>query len=295
MGLSSVAVRLALSSRPDDDRAPQIAGSLLSVLQRMGQEVHLESHLAERLGLGPGCDRATLAERVDLAIVLGGDGTQLSACRAFAPRGVPIWGVNLGRLGFLTDIGPELAPVVLPRILTGEFEVEERMMLLGEVIRADGTILGPFTAANDLVVNKGALAQVVRIETRVDDRFVSSYLADGIILGTPTGSTAYGLAVGGPILMPETELILVAPICPHILTNRPLIVRGESRVDAAIVETRGEVFLTIDGQEGFALVRGDTVRARRSPHRARLVRSSSRDFFAVLRSKLGWGGLPPQP
>lgn len=285
-------MRVALSSRPEDDRAPALARDLIALLERQGQEVRLEDHLARALGRGDGSTRSALADDTDLAIVLGGDGTQLAACRSFAPRGVPIWGINLGRLGFLTDVGPEQVQETLPRILTGAFTVEERMMLLGEVVRADGTIEGPFPAANDLVVNKGALAQVVRIETRVDDRFVSSYLADGIILGTPTGSTAYGLAVGGPILMPETELILVAPICPHILTNRPLIVRGESRVEAAIVETRGEVFLTIDGQEGFALHRGDTVRARRSPHRARLVRTSSRDFFGVLRSKLGWGASP---
>jgi NAD+ kinase len=283
-------VRVVIFARPRDDRAARAARDARDLLLARGAEVFFDPDLAELTGLDGGVPRAELAERADLAVALGGDGTQLAACRLFSPRGVPVFGVNLGRLGFLTDVGPDQMLPVLERVLRGEFEVEERLMLSGEVVREDGTVLGPYDATNDLVVNKGALAQIVRIETRVDGAFVSSYLADGIIFATPTGSTAYGLAVGGPIVTPDADVVLIAPICPHVLTNRPIIVPGGRTVEARIVETRGEVYLTIDGQEGFELRRGDRLRARRSPHRARLVRAGSADFFAVLRRKMSWGG-----
>ncbi len=283
-------MRIALFARPKDERAARAARDAREFLEARGAEVVFDADLAESAGMGPGLPRAELPGRADLAIALGGDGTQLSACRLFSPQSVPILGVNLGRLGFLTDVGADQMLPILDRVLRGEFTVEERIMLTGEVLRADGSILGPYDAMNDLVINKGALAQIVRIETRVDGHFVSSYLADGIIFATPTGSTAYGLAVGGPIVTPDADVVLIAPICPHMLTNRPIIVPAGRTVEAGITEARGEVFLTIDGQEGFVLQSGDRLRARRSPHRARLVRAGSPDFFAVLRRKMGWGG-----
>jgi len=258
-------------------------------LGERGHTVAVDHRSAEAAGLPVGYDRdgGTVAG-VELAVALGGDGTQLEAQRLFAAAKVPVFGVNLGRLGFLTDTEPDGMLDALEAVLDGNCQVEERMMLMGEVHRGD-TVLGPVHAFNDLVVNKGALAQVVRLETTVDDDFVSSYLADGLIFSTPTGSTAYGLAAGGPIIQPNTDVMLVAPICPHILTNRPLIVSGGATVDCVVAEARGEVFLTIDGQEGFPLIPGDRLRVVRSPHRARLMRSHGHDFFQVLRTKMRWG------
>jgi NAD+ kinase len=173
-------------------------------------------------------------------------------------------------------------------VLKGDSEIEERMMLTAEVWR-DGEVVAKSHALNDVVINKGALAQVIYLELRVGGSFVSSYRADGMIVSTPTGSTAYGLAAGGPIVEPSTDVILVAPICPHILTNRPLIISSDSDVECILLETRGEVYLTIDGQEGVPLEPQDRVRVARSPHVARLVHASSRDFYEILRTKMGWG------
>jgi NAD+ kinase len=259
-------------------------------LEEHGHTVVIDERTAALGGFQPAAPIDALAEGADLAIVLGGDGTQLYAARLFAHHDLPIYGINLGRLGFLTDTDPEHGLVGLAKVLAGDYSVEQRIMLSGELHRADGAVLGPYRALNDFVINKGALAQVVRLATEVDGRFVSSYLADGIIVSTPTGSTAYGLAVGGPIVVPTTEVILVAPICPHILTNRPLVVAADSHINVQLVEARDDCYLTIDGQEGVRLQPGDTLRVRRSRSSAQLVRAESPDFFSILRTKLRWGG-----
>ena len=272
------------------DRAVDAVRSLQSFLEEHGHSVVVDERTADIGGFTPSASMEGLPEGADLAIVLGGDGTLLYAARQFAPHDLPIYGINLGRLGFLTDTDPENWLVGLTRVLEGDYTVEQRIMLSGILRRPDGTVLGPYRALNDFVINKGALAQVVRLSTHVDDRFVSSYLADGIIVSTPTGSTAYGLAVGGPIIVPTTEVMLVAPICPHILTNRPLVVAADSTIDVRLVEARDDCYLTIDGQEGVRLQPGDTLQVRRSTKSARLVRTDSADFFAILRTKLRWGG-----
>lgn len=282
-------MRIAILAKPGSEPAAIKAAELVEYLEAQGHEIALDAETATAAGLPGGLARESLGDGTDLAVVLGGDGTLLLGARVFSPSGVPIFGVNMGRLGFLTDTGPERMFVVLDQVLAGEHTVEERLMLSAEVVRADGTVEGPFEAFNDIVVNKGALAQVIRIETRVDGYFVSSYLADGIILSTPTGSTAYGLAVGGPIIVPTTDVFLVAPICPHMLTNRPLVIPADSMVDVRIAESRGDVFLTIDGQEGFPLFPGDRIRAGRAAHKARLAKLASQDFFSILHTKMGWG------
>lgn len=272
------------------ESAIDAARELHAWLTERGHEVIASFDLARLLGLPHGVAREQLPHGADLAVSLGGDGTLLQAARVFSSHGVAIFGVNLGRLGFLTDTDAEHMLDGLDRVLRGEYAVEERMMLSAQVHR-HSQVLGPREAFNDIVVNKGALAQVVRIETRVDGRFVSSYLADGIIVATPTGSTAYGLSVGGPIIEPGTAVLLVAPICPHILTNRPLVISDRSVVECIVVEGAGDVFLTIDGQEGFPLESGDRIRVQRSAHRARLVHVGQHDFFDILRRKMGWGGV----
>jgi NAD+ kinase len=283
-------VRVAILAKHQEPRAVEAARQVQDWLLERGHDVRMDALSAADPDGATVQPRAGLADGAELAIVLGGDGTLLLASRLFSPKAVPIFGVNMGRLGFLTDTDAERLWGVLPRVLAGEYRLEERMMLSGEVLREGQRVAGPLVALNDLVVNKGALAQVVRVETRVDGRFVSSYLADGIIAATPTGSTAYGLAVGGPIVVPEAEVILVAPICPHILTNRPLILPADVELEVKLAEARGEVYLTIDGQEGCPMQAGDLLRVWRSPHRARIVHAESTDFFGILRTKLGWGG-----
>lgn len=281
-------MHVAILAKEYSDRAAAAARSVHGWLSDRGHEVSVDEHVAGTTGLVPAVARDDIADGPELAVVLGGDGTLLLGARVFSPSGVPILGFNLGRLGFLTDTDSEHMLDVLESFFSGDYDVDERLMLEGEVLRGE-IVLGPASALNDIVVNKGALAQVIRLETRVNDQLVSSYLADGIIFATPTGSTAYGLAVGGPIVAPNTEVMLVAPICPHLLTNRPLVLSAGSIVDCIVAEARGEVYLTIDGQEGFPLLPGDRIRVRAAAHRARLVKVRSRDFFDILRTKMGWG------
>lgn len=283
-------MRIAILAKPKSERAATTAADLAESLRARGHETVLEETAAALAGVPGGVPRTELGDDADLAIVLGGDGTLLLGARTFGPAKVPIFGVNMGRLGFLTDVGVDEMQEALEQVLAGEHAVEERLMLSCSIERADGTSEGPFLAFNDIVVNKGALAQVIRLENHVDGNFVSNYLADGLILSSPTGSTAYGLAVGGPIIVPTTEVMLLAPICPHMLTNRPIIVPATSEVECRLVEARGEVYLTIDGQEGFKLYPGDRVVSCRSVHKARLVKVASQDFFSILRTKMGWGG-----
>lgn len=280
---------VSILAKANDARARQAAVDVHALVLAEGHELRVDPATASAMGLSGGVVLDQLAAGADVAVVLGGDGTLLRAARLFGPAAVPIFGVNLGRLGFLTDTGPDDMLEVLARVLRGDYQVQERMMLSGEIHRGEKRVHGPFLALNDIVINKGALAQVVRLETKVDDRLVSNYLADGIIFSTPTGSTAYGLAAGGPIVEPCTEVILVAPICPHILTNRPLVISGESTVECTLLVSREDVFVTIDGQEGFPLLRGDRIRVQRSERGARLVQCASRDFYDILRTKMGWG------
>jgi NAD+ kinase len=285
------AMRVAILAKARDDRAEAVAREVVTWLQDAGHEVALEASLASRVQIPGGIARDELAQRAEMAVALGGDGTMLQAARTFSSAGVPILGVNVGRLGFLTDTGPEGMLDVLASVFAGDYAIQERLMLTGEVHRAGQVVGGPFAALNDIVVNKGELAQVVRLESWVDGSFVSEYNADGLIFSTPTGSTAYGLAAGGPIIVPSSQVILVAPICPHILTNRPLVIPGDSIASCVVIESRGEVLVTIDGQEGFPLQAGDKVSVRRSEHNARLIQTASGDFFDVLRTKMGWGSL----
>ena len=282
-------MRVAILCQITRERALEAARKVQRWLLDHGHDVAVTEEMGVSLGLEGAATTDQLAAGTGLCVALGGDGTLLKAARLFSRYEVPILGVNLGHLGFLTDTGPERMLEVLERVVSGDYTVEERLMLSARVHRR-GKVIGPRLAFNDIVLNKGALAQVIRLETRVNDRFVSSYRADGIIVATPTGSTAYGLAAGGPIIEPTTDVLLVAPICPHILTNRPLIISAGSAVDCILVEERGDVFLTIDGQEGFPLESGDRVRVTRAPDRARLVHCESQDFFDILRRKMGWGG-----
>jgi NAD+ kinase len=236
--------------------------------------------------------KSALAAEVGMVVVLGGDGTLLGMAKSIAEAGskIPILGVNFGSLGFLTEVTlPELYPS-LDAALSGQAHVEERMMLRSAVIRG-GKTFSEHVVVNDAVITKAALARMIDLSVWVGDELVTRVRADGLIVATPTGSTAYNLAVGGPIVQPSVDALLLTPIAPHTLTNRPVVVPGAAvvRVRPAI-EARDDVFVTFDGQAGFQLEPGDEVTARRADEPLRLIRSTTRGYFEVLRTKLKWGG-----
>ena len=225
----------------------------------------------------------------DIIVAIGGDGTLLNIIH-YMKRSIPILGVNAGGLGFLTATTPREALGVLEDVLKGNYEVSERMMLTARIIKRDKSS-EDFTALNDVVITKNALSRIMKLELFIKERPVTSYMCDGLIISTPTGSTAHSLAAGGPIVYPEIDAFVVLPICPHTLSNRPLVVPGDSVVGARIgpgSESR-EVFVTIDGQEGIGLERSDFVEVRKKRIKAKLIRSPKRDYFKVLTEKLEWG------
>jgi len=264
---------------------------LCTFLHGRGLAVLLEEATAEFMD--PACAEsrplATLGKEIDLALVVGGDGTMLHVARELAPHGVPLLGVNLGRLGFLTDIPTDRMEEELTRILGGDFEAEERILLEAEVVR-NGKVLNRANAFNDVVVNKGALARLIEFETWVDDDFVNSTRADGIIVATPTGSTAYALSAGGPILHPTLPAIVIVPICPHTLSDRPLAVGSDSHIEIVMIATSQQnAHVSFDGQTNFAVHDGDRIRVQRAARPVTLVHPTRRNHYEVLRGKLGWG------
>jgi NAD+ kinase len=235
-------------------------------------------------------DKLALVEMVDIVVVLGGDGTLLSMadCIASAGISVPILGVNFGSLGFLTEITMGEIYPTLEGVLKGEYRHEERRMLRA-VVRRQGEAETTGDVLNDVVVTKAALSRIIELDVAVDGVFVSAFRADGLIVSSPTGSTAYNLAAGGPILHPTLDAVVLTPICPHMLTNRPLVVSDRSAVEVRLRgEPGGVAHITLDGQRGFPLRGDDTVTVTRSPRTIRLVKAR-RDYFEVLRTKLKWG------
>jgi NAD+ kinase len=230
-----------------------------------------------------------IGEKIDLAIVVGGDGTMLHVARNLARHGVPLIGVNLGRLGFLTDVSTERMEDELGQILDGQYVIEDRLLLEAEIVR-DSKVLHAANALNDVVVNKGALARLIEFETSVNGEFVNSTRADGIIVATPTGSTAYALSAGGPILHPTLPALIIVPICPHTLSDRPLAVGSDSTIEIVMtVTSQQSAHVTFDGQTNFALHDGDRVRVRRAQRPVTLIHPPRRNHYEVLRAKLGWG------
>ncbi len=236
----------------------------------------------------PVLPRESIAEKIDLLIVLGGDGTLLSAARALGDHTVPILAVNLGGLGFLSSVTfDELYPL-LEQVLAGKHRSSERMMLDAEITRTGQPTLKQ-CALNDTVANKAALARMLNFDVYVDRNHLGRYRADGIIVATPTGSTAYSLAAGGPIIDPDIDAFVITPICPHMLTNRPLVIPGTARVDLDFAEAEGPIYITLDGQIGFQLEPKDHISITKSANRVSLVRPPTKNYFEVLRSKLKWG------
>jgi NAD+ kinase len=222
-------------------------------------------------------------------MVMGGDGTFLHAARLATQTGTPILGVDLGRLGFLSEVAFSDLPTAFERLVHGDYQIEERAMMHMAAYRGS-TLLGEFTALNEGVVSKGAFARIVELAAYVDDAYLTTYSADGLIISTPTGSTGYALSAGAPLLTPELPVLVLAPICPHSLSARPIVLSDASVVRVAIEGPRDlDLMLTADGQEALPLRMGDEVHFSKSPHKARLIKLGQPDFFARLQSKLHWG------
>ncbi len=278
----------AIISRPARPEVAGIVPELLGWLRGHGYQVIVDPETAKYSDGQKEVLRSEMsAQPLDLVIVLGGDGTLLSAVRATAAVDVPLLGVNLGSLGFLTDVPLASLFPMLDAIAQGSAAVEQRSLMQCDLLR-DEKILGTYMAFNDAVVNKTALARLNNYDLFVDGVFVSSYRADGMIVATPTGSTAYSLSAGGPVLMPSVKAFVVTPVAPHSLTHRPLVVPDSAVVEIRLRSDEEVAYLSLDGQPGLDLKDGDKVRCRRSEHSVSLFRTSA-DFFHVLRSKLKWG------
>jgi NAD+ kinase len=276
---------VGLVVKRDRPRAARLAKRMAAWLRRRRLQVLIDAEAG--LDMAPACTKDELARRSDLIVVLGGDGTLLSIARQAGPR-VAILGVHLGELGFLTEVVEDEAMHVLARVLAGDYELDRRMTLAGRLLRR-GRVLQRFRALNDVVIANGARARIVLFSVSVDGLELTTYRADGIIVATPTGSTAYSLSAGGPIIEPTVEALLLSPISPHTLSNRPMVLRPDAVVRIALAAHEQDALLTIDGQEGIPLEGSDVVEVRRGKMPVALIRSPHRTYYEVLRSKLHWG------
>jgi NAD+ kinase len=281
--------RVGIISKPRKAEVREVVLHLLEWLREHSIEACLDKETGAILENHERClTRNEMPSQVDLIVVLGGDGTLLAAARALNRKPVPILAVNLGGLGFLTVITRDELGTTLEAVLAGNYRSEKRVQIEGELIRAD-EVISSFLALNDVVVNKGAIARILDFEVSVNGHFVSTFKSDGLIISTPTGSTAYSLAAGGPIVAPSVEAFVVTPICAHTLTNRPLVLPDSATIEIAVKAQREAAYLTVDGQMGFTAHSDDTVRMRKSASTVEIIQPLTRDYFEVLREKLKWG------
>lgn len=264
-------------------------GHITTWLEKRGVEVTLDETAGELSADGARiCSRVDLPTQVDLVIALGGDGTLLSVARFAAEAATPVLGINYGNLGFLTLTPREEIYEVLGQVFSGDFTSSSRMMLRATIERADGSVV-TWDVLNDAVVNKTSLARIIEYEVSVNGEFVSRYRADGLIVATPTGSTAYSLSAGGPLIMPEMDAVVVCPISPHSLANRPLVLPADAQIAVQLITSDQDIVLTLDGQEGATFDHREVAKIERCPHRFTLLSAGERAHFEVLRTKLGWG------
>jgi NAD+ kinase len=280
--------QIGIIAKHAENEVVEIVGGLNSWLKERNMNPLLDRETAQVLRSGNGILRSRLPEMADVIIALGGDGTLLSAARVVGNSGVPILAVNMGSLGFITAVTLDELYPVMEALLSGKVSFDERMMLVCHVHRL-GERVANYTVLNDVVINKGALAKIIDIRAYIDDLYLSTFKADGLIISTPTGSTAYSLSAGGPIVYPTMKCILLTPICPHTLTNRPLVVPGDMVVKAELKTKETDVLLTLDGQVGFGLREDDIIEVRKSDSSLKLIKSPFKDHFEILRAKLKWG------
>ena len=281
--------RVGIVAKPDAPHAPEVIARLVDWLTQRGREVTLEKETAGIVPAVnvPAANKAELPGLSDLIIVLGGDGTLLSMARAVGDLGVPLLGVNLGGLGFLTATTLDEMLPSLDAALEGRMVIEERLMLAARVLR-NGAVVCEHIALNDVVITKSAMSRIINLAVSVEGQYATAYRADGLIISTPTGSTAYSLSAGGPIVAPSVEANVLTPICSHTLTNRPIVVPASHRIEVTI-QSDQEIMLTLDGQVGVGLRERDVVQVVKATARIRLIRFPQKDFFNVLRTKLKWG------
>lgn len=276
----------AKKSHPD---VKVIIERIIAFLQSRDINLLIEKEFAPDSGKITITEKENIPQESDLIIVFGGDGTLLSVSRLDNVTDIPILAVNLGGLGFLTEIRVEEIEDVLAKVLDSDYDIEKRMMFDVQFKRdADGEV-EKFIALNDVVVNKGVLARMIDIDTYVNEKFLNSYKADGLIISTPTGSTGYSLSAGGPIIYPSLKVIAIIPICPHTLTNRPIILDDEKEIMVTLRSGDDDVYLTMDGQVGVVMKIGDQVKVSKSNNNITLIKSPFRNYFEVLKEKLKWG------
>lgn len=270
--------------KPNISRA--VLQELAEWLRKRNYQLLMAPETAEIIGETSECRREDIPSQADLIIVLGGDGTLLSVARLTHPFDVPILAVNLGSLGFLTEVAlPELYGT-LEQVLEGESSIERRM-LLNACLQRKGTTVQDDFALNDVVINKSA-ARIVNLEVHVNGQYMTSYRADGLIIATPTGSTAYSLSAGGPIIHPSMNALLLSPICPFTLTNRPIVIPNQSTLQVRLI-TEEEVQVTLDGQTGYSMFRDDVLEIKQGPTPVSLIQSKDKNYYQILRQKLHWG------
>ncbi|HLQ85657.1 MAG TPA: NAD(+) kinase [Salinisphaeraceae bacterium] len=283
--------RIGILARNNDARVEQTLRPLIAHLLLRGAQVFVEDELRLEVAQTTSCSRTDIGRQCDLVVAVGGDGTLLAASRAVAETQTPLLGVNLGRLGFLTDVLPEDMRAALDHILAGEFIKKLRLRLSAHIVRANGDDDGEnFHALNECVIRNQEFARILDFDTYMNDSFISHHRADGIVVATPTGSTAYALSGGGPVVHPELPALALVPICPHMLSDRPLLVAANQRLEVRISAAPDSIALfTADGQLTRALAPGDRVLIERAQHDLILIHPPDYDYFHILRHKLGWG------
>lgn len=285
--------RVGLIGKSGGKQVAATLQTLAGYLEQLGVEIRLDEGIAAPLGDSPlpVLDRESLAQQCDLAIVVGGDGTLLNAARSLAESDVAVLGVNLGRLGFLVDVSPDEMTHQLDQIMAGNYSEEDRTLLHAAVSR-DGRVLSESTALNDVIVHKRDIARMIELDTWIDGHFLNTNRSDGLIVATPTGSTAYALSGGGPIVHPRLAAISLVPICPHTLSNRPVVIDDASIIEIILHEGTREATVSCDGQVSQPLQSGDHVTIRKHGHTLRLLHPPEHEYFTVLRKKLRWGEQP---
>ena len=282
------AKKIGVFCKPKAPSATDILGRLIPWLRKQNYHIFLDTGTAAIINETSSYEKREISQQADLLIVLGGDGTLLSVARAAHPHNIPILAVNLGSLGFLAEISIDELYPTLENILAGKFEIENRM-LLNACIWRNGEKVEDHNVLNDVVINKGAVARVINLQVLVNGQYMTSYRADGLIIATPTGSTAYSLSAGGPIIHPSMHTLVLSPICPFTLTNRSILIPDQSVIQVKLAAEYDDVRVTLDGQEGYDMRAGDILEIKKTKTPLQLIRGPNKNYYQILRDKLHWG------
>ena len=282
------AKKIGVFCKPKAPSATDILGRLIPWLRKQNYHIFLDTGTAAIINETSSYEKREISQQADLLIVLGGDGTLLSVARAAHPHNIPILAVNLGSLGFLAEISIDELYPTLENILAGKFEIENRM-LLNACIWRNGEKVEDHNVLNDVVINKGAVARVISLQVLVNGQYMTSYRADGLIIATPTGSTAYSLSAGGPIIHPSMHTLVLSPICPFTLTNRSILIPDQSIIQVKLAAEYDDVRVTLDGQEGYDMRAGDILKIKKTKTSLQLIRGPNKNYYQILRDKLHWG------